>query len=165
MTCGEARRRYFANYKRRRRAGEGTPIQHGTAGGYAAGCEGTDCPGGEDGRSCVDARRAYKVARARAAGVGPHRSTFPPGEAAKRVRDWLEQGISLRRIASATGVGRTTIRELAMWSSDGGANARKTCTSETIDRILAVNQLETPQPSSSIHVDAEGSLCPPTSVS
>ncbi|PPG77470.1 hypothetical protein C5D98_14905 [Rathayibacter rathayi] len=76
-SCTEVRHAYYADYRAKRKAGQGPPIQHGTATGYQMGC--TDrgsCPAAIGGGiSCADASLAAERDRRRRAGVGPaHRA-------------------------------------------------------------------------------------------
>jgi hypothetical protein len=135
LTCAESRRLYVHDYVSRRAAGEGPPIAHGTPNGYFSGCRDRRlCPGDADGVSCAEARAQHRRELARAAGVAPRAETLDSGAAAARIRDLRSRGWSLRRIAAATGCGRTTIAELA----DEGGPVRRRVTADTLQRILAV---------------------------
>jgi hypothetical protein len=114
VTCADARRAYFAAYHRNRLAGAGTPVRHGTSGGYLAGCrDETRCPGDEDGLTCVQARSRYRIARARAAGTGPPPAVVGSEGPTRAIAALRGAGFSLRRIAEAAGVGRATVAALA----------------------------------------------------
>jgi hypothetical protein len=135
-TCVEARRRYFADYTRRRRTGDGTPISHGTVRGYSAGCRGgADCAAASHGKSCAEAWREYKLAHARAAGVKPAEAGIPPGDAAIHVKRWSDAGMSTRRIARLAGIGRTTVRELIKYA-EGAGGRRELFLPETVGKVI-----------------------------
>jgi len=112
-TCTEARRNYVHDYQRRRLAGAGTPIAHGSERGFLAGChDRTTCPADSVGLTCADARRAAELARARAIGVRP-RLLVNAESAAEVVQHFLTSGRSQRWIAAQAAVGRETVRALA----------------------------------------------------
>lgn len=76
-SCAEVRHAYYADYRAKRKAGQGPPIQHGTATGYQMGCtDRSSCPAAlEGGISCADASLAAERGRRRRAGIGPaHRA-------------------------------------------------------------------------------------------
>lgn len=135
VTCAEARRRYISQYGTGRMRGRGTAVAHGTSNGYLLGCrDPRTCPGDDTGRSCSVARADYRRELARAAGIAPRSETISSEEAARRVRAWVESGISIRRIALLTGCGRTTIAELA----DEARCHRPRVSIATMQKILAV---------------------------
>ncbi|MFB7892502.1 helix-turn-helix domain-containing protein [Microbacterium sp. NPDC056044] len=134
ITCAEARRRYLSTYTAERQAGRWRPIEHGTSNGYLLGCRDPRlCPGDPVGQTCSAARAAYKRGIARAAGIPPRSETIDASEAARRIRTWVEQGLSVRAIAERTGVGRTTIADLAKPAD----SARRRVSVTTLQRILA----------------------------
>lgn len=149
MTCQEARQRYFSGYVERRRAGRGRPIDHGTQRGYSAGCRDA-CPAPE-GRTCRDAWRAYRRQYDRARGVRPAEPPLEPGDAATLVRGWVDAGHSIRSISMRTGVGRTTIAELARYEEDGN-RVRLFFTPRTLQRVRET--LSPPVPTDRQGVDA-----------
>lgn len=113
LTCPDARRRYFAEYHARRRSGSGTPITHGTSGGYLSGCTSADmCPRDEHGRSCHQARAEYRRRRARAQGISAPTPRVVAREAAQLVVELTQRSLTLRAIARMTGVGRSTIARI-----------------------------------------------------
>lgn len=135
ITCPDARRAYLEHYRRRRLDGDGSSIVHGTLAGYDAGCRDEErCPADDAGVTCSAARRRYKLERARAAGVRPVSSAADPERAARRVRRWLTAGRSMRSIARATEVSRTTVVALASLDSSGS----RRFSDEVVERILAV---------------------------
>ena len=145
QTCAEARRRYFAQYTRRRREGSGSAIAHGTVRGYSAGCRaGDQCNVEPHGRTCADAWREYKMAHARRQGVRPLETGVPPGEAAFHVKRWIEQGMSRRSIAARVGIGRTTVGELLAYAR-GAARGRTLFHPETVSKVLATAGTESIQ--------------------
>lgn len=138
VTCADARRTYFREYKRRRREGAGSVLQHGTTAGYSAGCHDRNACGlDENGRSCADAWREYKIRRARKAGVNPRGST-DAHEARAAVLDMRARGHSVRSIALVTGVGRTTIGELLRTAS---RRQDRPFSRAVVDRILSASRV------------------------
>lgn len=134
VTCAESRRSYVRDYVARRASGQASPIEHGTPNGYFAGCRDRRlCPRG-DGASCADARAQHRRRLARAAGIAPKAETLDSAPAASRVRELRARGWSLRRIAAATGCGRTTIADLAVQAGP----VRRRITADTVRRILGV---------------------------
>lgn len=76
-SCAEVRHDYYADYRAKRKAGQGPPIQHGTPTGYQMGCtDRSSCPSAiAGGISCSDASLAAERGRRRRAGIGPaHRA-------------------------------------------------------------------------------------------
>lgn len=76
-SCAEVRHAYYADYRAKRKVGQGPPIQHGTATGYQMGCtDRSSCPSAiAGGTSCSDASLAAERGRRRRAGIGPaHRA-------------------------------------------------------------------------------------------
>lgn len=121
VTCAEARRRYVSEYQRRRRAGAGTPIPHGTVNGYLSGCRARECPGDASGITCAQARAEYRRGRRRSQGVEPVREKVgaaPAGEILERLRG---RGMSVRAMAVRLGIGRTTIARILRACEQGGA--------------------------------------------
>ena len=72
QSCAEVRHAYYADYRAKRKAGQGPPIQHGTPTGYQMGCTNrSSCPSARAGGiSCSDASLAAERARRRRAGIG-----------------------------------------------------------------------------------------------
>lgn len=139
VTCHDARRRYIADYQRRRTGGEGSRIPHGTLAGYSAGCRDEQrCDRSADGLTCSEMRRRYKMRIAREAGVQPLVFADDPAPAVALVRRWSEAGHSIRDIARRTGVGRTTIAALTMHGQPG---SRRRCSRSTVERILAAGEV------------------------
>lgn len=134
-SCFEARREYVVDWRQARRQGVGRPIEHGTTRGYGSGCRGdASCPGGEGGVTCLQAQRAYKLERARTRGVHEVQLADNVQEAAAHVRRLLSGGVSIRELARLSGVGRTTLGELARYGSGG----RAAFTSSTAERVLSL---------------------------
>ena len=76
-SCAEVRHAYYADYRAKRKAGQGPPIQHGTPTGYQMGCtDRSSCPSAiAGGISCSDASLDAERGRRRRAGIGPaHRA-------------------------------------------------------------------------------------------
>ena len=119
VTCPDARRAYFAEYHGRRLAGDGTPVAHGTSAGYLAGCrDAATCPGDAAGTTCSQARANYRVRRARQEGVGPPPETVPSAAAFDALTKLTQSGYSLRQIARAAGLSRTTVAKVAAGRND-----------------------------------------------
>ncbi len=111
VTCAGARRIYVRTYKKRRLAGSGKPVQHGTNQGYLTGCrDAAECPADRTGMSCFEARHAYRLAARRAHGVQPRAEGLDPRPAAALVQELNARGLSLRRIAQLAGIGRSTVQ-------------------------------------------------------
>lgn len=126
-TCADARKRYLQEYRRRRWAEGGASIPHGTSNGYLLGCRAADCPRGDDGRSCREARAAYRRAGRRSDEAA---ALVPADEILRLVRTLREGGVSAREIARRTGTGRTTLSELM-------AGRRTQVTREVADRLVS----------------------------
>jgi hypothetical protein len=93
--------------------GDGKPVDHGTSRGYLTGChDSSECPGGPSGVSCSEARRLYKLQRARAEGVPERARGVDAYESAQILRTAVAAGVSIRSIARATGIGVETLRSL-----------------------------------------------------
>jgi hypothetical protein len=114
VTCVDARRAYYAAYHSSRREGTGTPLTHGTSGGYLAGCRNDgSCPGDPNGTTCSEARRRYRRDRARRAGTGPPPTSVDAAAAAAAIARLTAEGWSLRRIARDAGIGKGTVSDIA----------------------------------------------------
>lgn len=136
FTCTDARARYLEDYRRRRVSGEGSSIEHGTLAGYHAGCrDEARCGGAALGTTCSEARRRYKLERARRAGIRPAPLVDDPTAAARAVQRWAGSGRSIREIARMTGVARDTV--LALAEHDRSGSPRR-FTTTTVQRVLAV---------------------------
>lgn len=134
VTCADARREYFRDYKRRRREGAGSELDHGTTAGYSSGChDASRCTRSEAGVSCAEAWRAYKLGKAREAGVRP-RTTGEPHAARLAILELRSHGHSVRSIAGLTGVGRTTIGELLRTA---GLAEPRNFSEHTIHKVVA----------------------------
>ncbi len=130
-TCADARAVYVAGWKQQRLSRAGA-IVHGTVNGYLTGCRDPRCPGDSHGVTCGQARSRQRARAARRAGVPARIETVDSTAAARRVRQWQAQGHSLRRIASFTGCGHSTIAALAHSESE-----RSRIHPDTLNRILA----------------------------
>ena len=98
----------------RTRLRAGGAISHGTSRGYLTGCRRRDeCPRSEQGLSCVEARNRAQLKRARARGVPQRPAAVDASPAAERIDQWRNDGLSLREIARMSGVGHTTITNVA----------------------------------------------------
>lgn len=134
-SCLDARREYLRNWRQARNAGSGRPVEHGTPRGYGSGCTAAAaCPGDTNGTTCIQAQRAYKLKRARERGVRETPLANNVREAAERVSQLISSGVSIRELARLSGVGRTTLGELAKYGSGG----RTAYTSSTAERILRI---------------------------
>jgi hypothetical protein len=152
LTCADARRAYFEEYKRRRRADDAGGLVHGTTAGYSSGChDASRCPRGEDRRSCADAWRAYKRRKAREAGVRPVR-TADPHLAREAVLALRARGHSIREISAMSGVGRTTLGEMLR---AGSRQEARRFTEDVIQRVIAATETEPGRVSRTLQ-DAEG---------
>lgn len=133
LSCTEARQRYAIVYRTERAEGRGTTITHGTSNGYLLGCRNSAlCPGGQSGETCSEARSRYRRDRARMLAPAVRPPLVNATAATQKIRQWVEDGMSLRRIATLTGVGRTTIAALA----DPGRSGRTEIADTTCQRIL-----------------------------
>lgn len=133
MTCAEARHHYIRQYRAQRMSGNGAQVPHGTPNGYYLGCrDPRSCPGDAEGTTCTQARAQYRTRLARAAGIAPRTETIRSDEAARRIHELRDRGLSLRAIAVLTGCGRTTIAELAQPQE----KRRTRITPETFQRIM-----------------------------
>jgi hypothetical protein len=87
---------------------------HGTEAGYIRGCTHDDfCPRGHEGTTCREARNVARRRRARAAGTAARLESIDAHEAAERIRELQDLGMSLRAIGRASAVGHTTITNIA----------------------------------------------------
>lgn len=135
-SCFEARRAYLQQWRLARLANLENPLEHGTTRGYTSGCRAqSTCPGDATGRTCIQAQRAYKLTRARNQGVRERRAADNAESAAAHVRALLACGVSIRELARRSGVGRTTLSELARY---GAAGARSVFSPTTTERVLLV---------------------------
>lgn len=124
MTCADAKREYSRAYARARRSGQGTPIAHGTIGGYHLGCRAPEaCPRSEAGISCHEARRARRSAQVRSDGSASSQLR-DSAEVRQVISRALESGLSVREIARLAGVGRSTILRVHTGSDVAKVTAR-----------------------------------------
>lgn len=108
------------------------PVVHGTQAGYLRGCRTADlCPGGESGLTCRDARNEERRKCARRRGVVARSASVDAADAAARINELRQRGLTVREIAKRTSLGVTTITEIARGAT---TNIRP----ETFARILAV---------------------------
>jgi len=89
-----------------------TPV-HGTTTGYLKGCRGDACPRGVNGLTCREVRNAARRDRARRLGIRPRPRSVSAEPAAQRIEELKAAGLSLRGIARLTGIGHTTITNIA----------------------------------------------------
>lgn len=133
-TCADARAQYVRSWSQRRRNASDAQSMHGTSAMYLLGCRDPQlCPGDEQGRTCTQARREYRLQLRSTKGKMPKQEHVDAGFAKRRIEAWLADGCSIREIARRTGCGRSTIAAIARPENSG----RTRISPQTLRRICA----------------------------